>query len=140
MSCRTATAPAEPVVYTLSARAAIPFGRVKYDTEHHLLSTWKTDGGARWDLAGLPAGTYALTLHYYAGPFAGGKLRVATGASTKGVEIKSDDSWKELRFAPIGDLTIAGQSPSLSLSIEEARGLGVLELVRVELEPVPEPE
>ena len=118
---------------TLAAGSATPSGNVRFDGQHGLLVSWKERGGAAWSLEGLPAGKYTATLHYYAGPFAGGKLQLVVGEASKALAIKGSRSWKEAKSMSTGSITVGSEPGALTLSIVEARTIGVLELLRVEL-------
>ena len=125
-------------VFRIPADAGVPAGKVRRDTDYGLLVSWKGSGGATFSLAGLPPGRYAISMDYYAGPFAGGKLQVAVPTSHEVVEVAGGRSWTELRSAPLGEFKVAEGGTNLTISIVQARAIGILELAALHISPLSE--
>jgi hypothetical protein len=119
-----------------SATSASPSAPVRLASQHRLLVSWKAGGQTRWNLAGVPPGSYRVFLHAYVGPFAGGTLRLSASTSSE-VEIEAGESWTQIKVIAAGELAVTPSSKTLQLSVTSARALGLFDLHAVELRPIP---
>lgn len=137
-------APAEPFAsasgsITLKPNTAKPDGQVRLDSDIGLLVEWKKEGGASWTIPAGSTGAYGLTLDYYSGPFAGGRIRIDAGSFHKEIAITGSGKWDDAKSLDLGIVNLDDTADKLQITILESRTQGVMELQSLELTPIRRP-
>ena len=110
-------------------------GSIRHDKQSGKLIGWNDTGSARWNLDEMPPGSYHVTLNYHSGPFAGGRLQVSAGKTKTISVIKGSGKWQEEKQKRLAEIMVSPPAGTFTLSILDARTLGIMELSSVILTP-----
>jgi hypothetical protein len=123
----------------LKPNSATPEGNVRFDSDIGLLVGWKKAGGASWTIPAGSSGSYHMTLEYYSGPFAGGRISIDAGSLHKEIAITGSGKWDDHKSLDLGTVNLDEGAGKLKVTILESRTQGVMELQSLELTPIKRP-